>query len=119
MAGDAVARLIEGLALAEPLTDAEVDDARRYLIGVAPLANETSADIVAQASSLAAAGLDPEYMGRHFEALATVDADAATTAYRSAISPELCSVSVTGDAEVLVPQLEAIGLAPERIDLRA
>lgn len=119
VAGDAVARLIEGLALAEPLTDAEVDDARRYLIGVAPLANETSADIVAQASSLAAAGLDPGYMGRHFEALATVDADAATTAYRSAISPELCSVSVTGDAEVLVPQLEAIGLAPERIDLRA
>ncbi len=72
VAADAVARLLEGLALREPFSDAEIDDARRYLIGVAPLANETSADIVAQASALAAAGLEPGFMNDHFAALAAV-----------------------------------------------
>lgn len=117
VAGDTVTRLLDALALVEPFSPAEVEDARRYLIGVAPLANETSADIVAQASSLAAAGLNPSYMAGHFEALAQVDAESATTAYRSLISPEQCSLAVTGDAALLLPQLEAAGLAPEVISL--
>ncbi|AQP47290.1 hypothetical protein BW730_07035 [Tessaracoccus aquimaris] len=119
VAGDAVTRLLDGLALAEPFSDAEVDDARRFLIGVAPLANETSADIVAQASSLAAAGLDPAYLARHFDDLAVVSAADATTAYRSVVSPEQACVAVTGDAAVLVPELEERGLTPEVVDLRA
>ena len=76
-ASDAVARLLDGLALRDRFDDAEVEDARRYLIGIAPLANETSADIVAQASALAAAGLEPEFMNHHFADLA---ADIAGTA---------------------------------------
>lgn len=118
VAGDAVARLLDGLALAEGFSDEEVSDARRFLIGVAPLANETSADVVAQASSLAAAGLEPGYLPTHFEELARVSAADATEAFRSLISPELASVAVTGDAEVLAPELERQGLSPEIIDLR-
>lgn len=117
VAGDAIARLMEGLSLPEPLTDEEVDDARRYLIGVAPLANETSADVVAQASSLAAAGLGPEYLNGHFASLALVTAEAATDAFRGLVSPEAACIAVTGDADVLLPELERQGLAPEVVDL--
>lgn len=118
VAADAVARLLEGIALTEPLSVEEVDDARRYLVGVAPLANETSADIVAQASALAASGLEPSYMAGHFRALGEVDADAATAAYREVVSPQNCSLAITGDATTLLPQLEKVGLSPELIDLR-
>ncbi len=118
VAGDAVARLLDGIALASPLTNAEVDDARRYLIGVAPLANETSADIVAQASSLAASGLAPDYLRHHFAALARVTPGQATEVYRDAIAPDRLSIAVTGDAATLVPELERRGLQPEAVDLR-
>lgn len=115
---DAVARILDGLELAEPFADAEIDDARRYLVGVAPLANETSADIVAQSSALAAAGLLPSYMNDHFASLTRVTADDATSAFRQEVSTGRAAVAVAGDAEQLVPALEEIGLRPEVIDLR-
>lgn len=119
VAGDAVARLLAGLALDDAFLDEEVDDARRYLIGVAPLANETSADIVGQASALAAAGLDPGFMNDHFADLTRVTAEEATLAFREEVSPERLTVAVAGDADTLVPALTTIGLAPELLDLRA
>lgn len=119
VAGDAVARLIEGLALREPFSEAEIDDARRYLIGIAPLANETSADVVAQASSLAGAGFDPGYLPRHFEALAAVTAEDSTEAFTTVVDPNRASIAVTGDADSLIPALEAQGLDPQVVDLSA
>ena len=118
VAAEAVARLLEGLALRAPFGDAEIDDARRYLIGVAPLANETSADIVAQASALAAAGLEPGFMNDHFAHLAAVTPANATDAFRTVVTPESLSVAVMGDAAALVPALAGVGLAAEVVDLR-
>ena len=117
VASDAISRLLDGVALARDFTAAEIEDARKFLIGVAPLANETSADIVAQGSALAAAGIDPSYLNEHFAKLASVSAAAATTAFRAAVAPARCSVAIAGDAEALVPQLAAIGLTAEVIDL--
>lgn len=113
VAADAAARLLDGLALADPFTGDEIDDARRYLIDVAPLANETSADIVAQASALAAAGMDGDYLNRHLRELEGVSIHEVAEAYRSVIRPELLTVAITGDAATLVPDLEAAGLAAE------
>ncbi|MHA6509704.1 M16 family metallopeptidase [Tessaracoccus sp. Y1736] len=118
VAADAVARLLEGVALPEAFGDDEIDDARRYLIGVAPLATETSADIVAQASALAAAGLDPGYMNRHFSDLAAVTPADATAAFRTLVSPRNVTVAVMGDASALLPALAAVGLVAEVVDLR-
>ncbi|MFT3887004.1 MAG: pitrilysin family protein [Arachnia sp.] len=117
VAGDAVARLREGLALAEPFTAAEVDDARRYLVSVAPLANETSADIVGQATALAAAGLDTSYLARHFAQLADVTPASATEAFHRHVSVERLTIAVTGRAADLMPALSAAGLSPEVINL--
>lgn len=118
VAADAVARLLDGLELRDPFTAAEIDDARRYLVGVAPLANETSADIVGQASALAAAGLDAGYMNRHFADLGVVTPAQATEAFRDEVRPDTLTVAVAGAAEELLPALAARGLAAEVVDLR-
>lgn len=117
IAADAVARLLDGISLSTDLTDGEIDDARRFLIDVAPLANETSADIVAQASALAAAGMDPDYLNRHLVDLASVSAGEATAAFRSVVSPEGVTVAITGDAASLLPALAEVGLPAEVVTL--
>ncbi|MBK7821347.1 MAG: insulinase family protein [Tessaracoccus sp.] len=117
VAGDAIARLLDGLSLAEPFTEEEADDARRYLVSVAPLANETSADIVGQATALAAAGLDPSYLRHHFAQLAETTPAEATSAFRRHVTADALTIAVTGRAEDLVPALTGIGLAPEVVDL--
>ena len=117
MAADAVARLVDGLRLADPFTDEEAADARRYLVSVAPLANETSADIVGQATALAASGLDPSYLARHFAHLAEVTPADATEAFRRHVPADALTIAVTGRAEELVPALNGIGLTPEVVDL--
>ncbi len=117
VAGDAVARLIDGLSLAEAFTDEEADDARRYLVSVAPLANETSADIVGQATALAAAGLDPSYLGHHFAQLAATTPAEATAAFRRHVTTDALTIAVTGRADDLVPALTSIGMVPEVVDL--
>lgn len=110
VAGDTVARLIDALALKEPLSDREVEDARQYLVGIAPLANETSADIVNQAATLAGSGLSPEYLNTHFAQLSRVTAEEATAAFRELIDPAGLTIAVTGAAAELVPAVEQLGL---------
>lgn len=117
VAADAVARLVDGLRLADPFTDEEAADARRYLVSVAPLANETSADIVGQATALAASGLDPSYLARHFAHLAEITPADATEAFRRHVPADALTIAVTGRAEELVPALNGIGLTPEVVDL--
>ncbi|WP_040284105.1 M16 family metallopeptidase [Tessaracoccus massiliensis] len=111
VAGDAVARVLDALGAAEPFTGKEAEDARQFLIGIAPLANETSADIVNQACTLAASGLGPEYLNAHFAQLAAVTAEEATAAFREVIDPGALTIAVTGEAAELVPALEQLGLA--------
>ncbi len=110
VAGDAVARMLEGLALGTPLTEQEAHDARQFLIGIAPLANETSADIVNQGATLAGSGLGPDYLNAHFAQLAGVTAEQATVAFREVIDPAQLTIAVTGAAAELVPELEGLGL---------
>lgn len=116
VAGDAVARLLDGLSLPAAFTEEEADDARRYLVSVAPLANETSADIVGQATALAASGLDSSYLARHFAQLAEIAPKDATGAFRRHVSPDSLTIAVTGRADDLLPALTGIGLSPEVVD---
>lgn len=112
VAPDAVLRMLDALALAEPFTAGEVDDARRFLVGVAPLANETAADITRQAAVLAAAGEAPDYVNGHFERLALPTPTDVTDAFRRHVSAEAVTVAISGDAAVLEPALRAVGLDP-------
>lgn len=104
-----LARLLHGLALEDGFSHEEVADARNYLVGIAPLANETSHDIVGQATALVAAGLTPSYLEEHFARVQEVSADQATTAYLELISPERLTIAITGVGEMLMRALDSVG----------
>lgn len=107
--GHSLARLLHGLALEDGFTHEEVIDARNYLVGIAPLANETSHDIAGQATALVAAGLTPSYLDDHFAKIQEVSAGDATAAYRDLISPEGLTIALTGIAEDLMQALDSVG----------
>lgn len=116
VAADAISRILQGLELADPFTAEEVDDARKYLLGIAPLANETASDIVRQATVLAAAGEEPGYVNQHFDALALPGADDVTAAFRRHITPGAMTIAISGNADELVPALRAAGLEVEVVE---
>lgn len=105
VAGDALRRILDGWRLASPITTAELEDAKAYRIGIAPLANETSADIAGQAAALAEAGLGTDFVNRHTDALAQVTPAQATDAWHEVVDPDELVVAIAGDANALVPQL--------------
>ncbi|NLE98989.1 MAG: insulinase family protein [Propionibacterium sp.] len=116
VAGDATRRILDAVALTGPITQAELDDAKAYRIGIAPLANETSADIASQAAVLAGAGLTTAYVGEHTDAMRAVTVEEATATWRELVRADDLVVAVAGDAEALQHQLQ--GLDPQVIDLQ-
>lgn len=116
VAADAVARMLQGLELHAPFTELEVSDARAFLLGVAPLANETASDIARQASVLAAADEDPTFVNEHFERLEEPSAADVTAAFREHVSPDRVTIAVSGNASELEPALRAVGLDPVVLD---
>lgn len=112
VAADALRRLLAGLDLADPFSTSEIEDARRYLIGVAPLANETASDIARQAAVLAAVGEQPSYVNEHFAALERPTPDQVTSAMRRHVHRDTLSVAISGPADTLVPALQAAGMDP-------
>ncbi|PIE20206.1 MAG: hypothetical protein CSA64_04905 [Arachnia propionica] len=114
---DALHRIRQQLALAEPITEAEVSDAATYLIGIGPLANETAAGVAKQASSLLSAGMGLDYVDQHRAELAAVTADAATAALRRHVQPDQLCVAVVGPAAELAPALgeDVLVVTPEAL----
>lgn len=112
VAADAVARILQGLELSDAFSEDEVGDARAFLLGVAPLANETAADIARQAAVLAASGERPGFVNEHFALLEEPSADDATTAFRKHVRPGNLTIAISGNATELEPALRALGMDP-------
>ena len=112
VAADALRRLLQGLELDEAFSDAEVRDAKRYLIGVAPLANETASDIARQAAVLAAVGETASFVNDHFTALEAPTAEEVSSAFRRHMRRSDLTVAISGPAATLVPVLQAAGMDP-------
>ena len=51
--------------------------------------------------------------------LAAVTAEEATDAFRAAVAPDATASAIAGDAATLLPQLAALGLGAEVVDLSA
>ena len=95
--------------------EAEIEDVRRYLIGIGPLANETAGDVARQACTLAAAGRGSGFVNEHMAALRRPAADDATAAFHRVVDPSQLGIAVTGPADVLESALREIGLEFEVI----
>lgn len=112
VAADALQRLLAGLEMEEPFTSTEIEDAKRYLIGIAPLANETASDIARQAAVLAAVGEQPSFVNEHFAALDRPSPEQVSEAFLRHVNRDAVSVAISGPAATLVPCLQAVGLDP-------
>lgn len=112
VAAEAVSHIREAIALDVPFTAQEINDATRFLVGIAPLANETASAIARQAFVLAAAGEGPEFVNEHFTALERVTPEEATAALRRHVHPSGVTIAISGPATRLEPMLRAAGLDP-------
>lgn len=82
----------------DPVTDAELDAARDYLIGVFPLRFETSAQVAGALSGLVVHGLPDDELDRYRPAVAAVEAEDVRAAARAHIDVAAASIVIVGDA---------------------
>lgn len=92
------------------LTEAELTDARNFLVGIMPLRCATAAGVADQAAALIDVGLDTGFVNRHAAALELVTPEQATAAIAELLQPDRLSLVVVGDAALLADQLAAQGL---------
>jgi predicted Zn-dependent peptidase len=92
-----------------PVTEAELESARRYLLGTLALGTATHAGLASTLSALFGAGLSAEWLADHQRALATTGIDEVTEASRRWLSPSGLTAVVVGDADQAADPLRALG----------
>jgi len=92
-----------------PVTEAELDGARRYVLGSMALSIATHAGLASTLSALVGAGLPPDWLFDHQRDLAAVTVEQVQEASRRYLAPSALTAVVVGDAEQVAGQLEALG----------
>jgi zinc protease len=100
---------LEGMATKGP-TEAEVSSARDFAAGVFGLQLETVGQIASRVSQVVIFGLEAGYYRHYRERMRSVTTEEAASAARRHMRPEEAQVVVVGDADVVGPPLEALGL---------
>jgi predicted Zn-dependent peptidase len=96
-----------------PVTEAELDAARRYVLGSMALSTATHAGLASTLSALEGAGLGVDWLAEHQRALAAVTVDEVLeAAARYLAAPSLTAV-IVGDAEKVADPLRR--LAPVEV----
>jgi zinc protease len=93
----------------DPVSRAELDAARDYLIGVFPLRFETSAQVAGALAGLVVNDLPDDELDRYRPAIAAVSADDVRAAARRHIDPEAASIVIVGDAASCEAELRDAG----------
>lgn len=96
-----------------PVTEAELDGARRYILGSMALSTATHAGLASTVSALVGAGLPPDWLTDHQRALAAVTVEEVHEASRRYLSPAGLTAVVVGDAARVADQVRA--LAPVEV----
>jgi predicted Zn-dependent peptidase len=92
-----------------PVTDAELDGARRYVLGTMALSTATHAGLASTISALIGAGLPPEWLSDHQRALTTVTVEEVQEVARRYLATPALTTVVVGDADRVSPALAALG----------
>ena len=102
------------MALA-PVTQDELDLARRYALGTLAMSTATQAGLASTLSSLAGQGLAPVWLAEHQKAVAAVTVDDIQTVSHRYLSVSTLATVVVGDAAVVRDSLESLAAvrAPE------
>jgi predicted Zn-dependent peptidase len=92
-----------------PVTDEELDAARRYVLGSMALSTATHAGLASTLSALAGSGLPPQWLAEHQQALARVTVEEVQDAARRFLQPSGLTAVVVGDAGRVADPLRAFG----------
>ena len=101
--------------LADGPDEDEVAATRDYLAGIFPLRLESTAQVASRVAETRIFGLPADEWSGYRDRIRAVTVDAALAALRSAIRPDELVVVVSGAAEALRPDLEALGLGPVEV----
>lgn len=93
-------------------SEAEVQNARDYLVGVQPLRLQTTGQLAAQLADLVVYDLPDDYFLQFRDRIAAVTPDDVLRVAREHLRPERHAIVVVGDARQIVPPLEALGKGP-------
>jgi predicted Zn-dependent peptidase len=91
-----------------PVTDAELDAARRYVLGSMALATATHAGLASTLSALVGSGLPVDWLAEHQRALAAVTVEEVQEASRRYLAPGGLTTVVVGDAAQVAEPLGAL-----------
>jgi predicted Zn-dependent peptidase len=91
-----------------PVTGAELDAARRYVLGSMALSTATHAGLASTLSALIGSGLPAGWLAEHQRALAAVTVEEVAEAARRYLAPEALTTVVVGDAELVAEPLRAL-----------
>jgi zinc protease len=114
--GAAVAETYAELArlLDEPVTAAELDETKSYLLGVFPYTLQTNGGILARLADIALYGLPSNHFERALAEIEATTADDLLGLARRHLTPERSGVVAVGPAALLAPQLERFGAVEVR-----
>lgn len=91
-----------------PVTEAELDGARRYILGSMALSTATHAGLASTLSALVGAGLPPGWLAEHQQALAEVSVDQVQDVSSRYLAAPLLTAVVVGDADRVAAPLAAL-----------
>jgi zinc protease len=91
-----------------PVTDAELDGARRYVLGSMALATATHAGLASTLSALVGSGLPVDWLAEHQRALAAVTVEEVLAASRRYLAAGGLTTVVVGDAAQVAESLGAL-----------
>ena len=92
-----------------PVTEEELDAARRYVLGNMAMSTATHAGLASTLSMLAGAGLSVDWLAEHQRALAEVTVEEVREAARRYFAPAGLTAVVVGDAQRVADPLRALG----------
>lgn len=92
-----------------PVTEAELDAARRYVLGSTALSTATHAGLASTLSALVGAGLPVGWLAEHQRALEAVTVEQVQDVSRRYLAPAALTAVVVGDAGTVEDQLAALG----------
>ena len=101
---------------ATPPSSAELHAARDYLVGVFPLRFETPPAVVGAIAGLIIHGLPSDELDRYRPAIEAVSGADVQSAAERHIRPDELAIVLVGDAEAILPGLEAAAFGPITVD---
>ena len=92
-----------------PVTEAELDGARRYVLGSMALSTATHAGLASTLSALLGTGLPTDWLADHQRALAEVTVEQVQDVAGRYLAPSVLTAVVVGDADVVTEPLRTLG----------